>query len=135
MEISDQIIKVLDALAEKIGLAIDWSSNNILPYLQQLCNKYVNYKISISVLWYIIGLGIVALGYVLLHKLKKNKDFGVTKYSSIGDDNFNRQLCYLGVYLVFVIGVIIIILQSVNIITCTTFPEKIILEEIMPLIK
>ena len=32
--ISDGIIKVLDSLADKFGIAIDWTSSNILPYLQ-----------------------------------------------------------------------------------------------------
>lgn len=38
---SEEVIKILDALAEKFGLAIDWTSANVLPYLQQLCDKYV----------------------------------------------------------------------------------------------
>lgn len=33
---SEEVIKILDALAEKFGLAIDWTSANVLPYLQQL---------------------------------------------------------------------------------------------------
>lgn len=35
----EEIIKVLDALAEKFGLAIDWTSNNVIPYLETLCGK------------------------------------------------------------------------------------------------
>lgn len=135
MEVSDQIIKVLDVLAEKIGLVIDWGSNNVLPYVQQLCSKYVNYRISISILWSIVGISIFAFGFTLLHKLKKNKEFGITRYKCLDDDYFIRQLSYVGIYCVFAVGVLIIILQSVNIITCITFPEKIILEELMPLIK
>lgn len=29
---SEEVIKILDALAEKFGLAIDWTSANVLPY-------------------------------------------------------------------------------------------------------
>lgn len=43
---SEEVIKILDALAEKFGLAIDWTSANVLPYLQQLCGKYVTYEIG-----------------------------------------------------------------------------------------
>ena len=32
--VSDQIIKVLDNLCDKFGLAIDWSSKNVQPYLR-----------------------------------------------------------------------------------------------------
>lgn len=33
MTVSDQIINVLDALCEKFGLVIDWTSENVVPYL------------------------------------------------------------------------------------------------------
>ena len=33
---SEEIIKVLDALAEKFGVAVDWTSANVIPYLEQL---------------------------------------------------------------------------------------------------
>ena len=35
---SDEVIKVIDALAERFGIVIDWSSENVIPYLQQLCD-------------------------------------------------------------------------------------------------
>ena len=31
MEISQQVIKVLDAVCDKFGIAIDWTSNNVIP--------------------------------------------------------------------------------------------------------
>ena len=31
---SNEIIKVLDALSDKLGIAVDWTSENVLPYLQ-----------------------------------------------------------------------------------------------------
>lgn len=33
MQVSDQIIQVLDAICDKFGLAVDWTSTNVLPYL------------------------------------------------------------------------------------------------------
>ena len=54
--VSDQIIKVLDNLCEKFGLAIDWSSKNIQPYLEELMAKAVNYKIAMSIMWLISGI-------------------------------------------------------------------------------
>lgn len=53
---SEEIIKVLDALAEKFGLAVDWTSANVIPYLEQLCGKYVNYEIVTSVIWLLFGI-------------------------------------------------------------------------------
>lgn len=42
MQMSEQIIQVLDYLGKKLGLTIDWTSENVLPYVQTLCDKYIN---------------------------------------------------------------------------------------------
>ena len=47
--LSDEIIKILDALAERVGLVIDWTSKNVIPYLEQLSTKYINYEIATSI--------------------------------------------------------------------------------------
>lgn len=62
--VSDQIIKVLDNLCEKFGLAIDWSSKNIQPYLEELMAKAVNYKFSIATMWLIIGIILFVIGCI-----------------------------------------------------------------------
>lgn len=33
MEVSKQIIEVLDNLCEKFGVVIDWNAKNVLPYV------------------------------------------------------------------------------------------------------
>ena len=58
---SDDVIKILDALSEKIGLSIDWTSQNVVPYINQLCRKYVNYEIATSVIWIILGVCVLFL--------------------------------------------------------------------------
>ena len=58
---SDDVIKILDALSEKIGLSIDWTSQNVVPYINQLCRKYVNYEITTSVIWIILGVCVLFL--------------------------------------------------------------------------
>lgn len=53
---SEEIIKVLDNLAERFGVAVDWTSINVIPYLQELCSKYITYEIATSVTWLVIGI-------------------------------------------------------------------------------
>lgn len=65
---SDEVIKILDALTERLGLAIDWSSSNVLPYFQELCNKYVTYEIVTSIIWIVIGITLLFCGRCLLKK-------------------------------------------------------------------
>lgn len=127
---SEEIIKVLDALAEKFGLAVDWTSTNVIPYLEQLCGKYVNYEIATSVVWMLLGLLLCIVGAICYKIVYKHKDWGVTYYETISDDYFGRELIYFGIISIFVISSIMIITQIFDIVTCFTFPEKIIIEEL-----
>lgn len=68
---SEEVIKILDALAEKFGLAIDWTSANVLPYLQQLCGKYVTYEIATSVVWILIDICLLFVGKYAIGKAKQ----------------------------------------------------------------
>ena len=127
---SEEIIKVLDALAEKFGLAVDWTSANVIPYLEQLCDKYVNYEIATSVVWIMLGLLFFIVGIICYKIVYKHKDWGVTYYETISDDYFGRGLIYFGVILIFVVASLMVITQIFDIVTCFTFPEKIIIEEL-----
>lgn len=60
MQLSDQIIQVLEYLGEKMGVTIDWSQQNVLPYVKQICEKYIRYEIASSVMWMAVGLILVA---------------------------------------------------------------------------
>ena len=127
---SEEIIKVLDALAEKFGVAVDWTSANVIPYLEQLCGKYVNYEIATSVVWITLGLLFFIVGIICYKIVYKHKDWGVTYYKTMSDDYFWRGLIYFGVISIFVVASLMVITQIFDIVTCFTFPEKIIIEEL-----
>ena len=127
---SEEIIKVLDALAEKFGLTVDWTSANVIPYLEQLCGKYVNYEIATSIVWIMLGLLFFIVGIICYKIVYKHKDWGVIYYKTISDDYFGRGLIYFGVISIFVVASLMIVTQIFDIVTCFTFPEKIIIEEL-----
>lgn len=127
---SEEIIKVLDALADKFGIAVDWTSSNVVPYLEQLCGKYVNYEIATSVVWIMLGLLFFIVGIICYKIVYKHKDWGVTYYKTMSDDYFWRGLIYFGVISIFVVASLMVITQIFDIVTCFTFPEKIIIEEL-----
>ena len=119
---SKEVIKILDALAEKFGLAIDWTSANVLPYLQQLCRKYVIYEIATSTVWMIFGIGLLLFGNYMKNKAKR--------YLEDADDcDFGFILMGLSIG-AFIIGIAIIMNRAFNIVTCVTFPEKLIIKEL-----
>ena len=45
MSFSSQFIEVLDALCEKFGIAIDWTSKNVMPYVTDLDARIITYEI------------------------------------------------------------------------------------------
>ena len=126
---SEEIIKVLDALAEKFGLAIDWTSANVIPYLEQLCGKYVNYEIATSVVWLILGVISLLVGKWGIKKTKYCYNrYEEERYS---DWDVGSIFAGIGTGVVLLTGIIVIICQVFDIVTCFMFPEKIILDELM----
>lgn len=125
---SEEVIKILNALAEKFGIAIDWTSANVLPYLQQLCGKYVTYEIATSVVWILIGICLLFVGKYVIEKAK----YCWEKYNEDLGSYYDVGTIWLGILAgcVIVGGIIVVLCQTFDIITCITFPEKIIIEEL-----
>ena len=51
---SDEIIKILDDLGQRFGIAIDWSAQNVMPYLKDLMSRFINYEMITSVVWMVV---------------------------------------------------------------------------------
>lgn len=117
---SDEIIKILDALTEKLGLAIDWSSSNVLPYFQQVCNKYITYEIITSIIWIVIGIMLLLGGRYLFKKREYINDMFL---------EFDEMIIAAIIAMVL-IGGLMIVTQVLDIATCITFPEKMVLREL-----
>lgn len=119
MAFSDQFIKILDALCEKIGVTIDWTANNITPYLQDLMQRFIKYETYTSLVWLVLGIAGVIFFLMLAHKEAK---------SEYGDSGF--------VTLFFAAAVICMMLpikQTMDIIEVNTIPEKTIIRYVQSL--
>lgn len=124
MKFSEEIIKILDDLANRLGVAIDWSSKNVVPYLEDLCGRYMSYEIAVSIVWIVLAVIAGVIGFIVLRKHPK---LGVDPFDG---DPFIRVLMYI---LFIVIPVVLIVVNVLHIIPCVILPEKIILEELMSL--
>ena len=123
MNVSEQIIQVIDNLAQKFGIAIDWSAENIVPIVQQLADKYISYEISTSVFFIIlssVGISIGVILYTIAMINRKALYFDLEEI--IG--------CTVAFFLWIVVCCIPISVQTIDIIKCNTFPELIIAEYI-----
>lgn len=134
MSVSNEIIKVLDAIAEKFGLAIDWTAENVIPYLEQLCGKYINYEIVTSIIWFVLGLILIVLGFVFIKSFNKYYDMSkdTEKYYSCQRDEYETMAFIYGILIIlcFLFGIGIALEQMFDVATCLTFPEKMLIEEI-----
>lgn len=104
---SNEIIKILDAICDKFGLAIDWTSQNVMPYVERLCEHIVQYELSSSILYILIAILAIVLA------------IGIYK----GDEDyvgFSAIIC--------IVAFIVICKQLFDILAATTFPEKILIE-------
>lgn len=117
---SENLIKVFDYLGEKFGVAIDWTSQNVMPYVQDLSNRIIRYEILTSTFWIAVGL----IGFII---------------SAIGfkqclksDDSEDREV----VFLPFILGIMCVVIigaQALDIIQAICIPEKTILDMISTL--
>lgn len=116
MQISDEVIKILEYLGQKIGVTIDWTSNNVLPYVEQLCKKFIMWEINTSFAWiWIMGIVFVlALGFAIL--IRCLYDWDGIEWVIFGG--------------IAVIALVVIGCQIFDIIECQTFPEKAIYDYI-----
>lgn len=117
MNFSSQFIEVLDALCAKFGIVIDWTSQNVMPYLTDLATRLVNYEIWTNVAWIVI----LGVAFVVIWKLTKN---------ARKDDSFgNEGICACAWVACGFIGIIFVVVACVevfDIIRALIIPEVVI---------
>lgn len=135
MKVSEQIIEVIDALCEKFGIAIDWTAENVMPYIEKLCVKFINYEIYTSVAWMCFWCGLTLLCWTITAFLVR----GARKLEYPWDDDYVVTYIAIGGLVVsgFIsfITVCVIGCQIFDIIEATAFPEKTIYDYISGLIR
>lgn len=137
MTVSEQIIQVIDALCEKFGIAINWTNENVVPYLEVLCGKLITYEICTSIAWMVI-MTLASIGSIVAAK----KFYPTFKN---GWDKNARSCCDMGWQFASVLAIIALAIinisticvlgqQIMDIIKCAVFPEMYIFEYISALV-
>ena len=124
MTVSSEIIEVLDYLGEKFGIAIDWTSNNVLPYLQTLADKFIKWEISTSIVWIIIA-AFVMVAMIVLMNLK-----GIREINEETDG-----MLWIPIIALILASFMIICVQIFDIVECNIFPEKALYDFIKVMLK
>lgn len=135
----DEVIKVLEHLGEQFGIAIDWSSTNVMPYLQDLMYRIAKYGIYQNVSNIIYCLVFLLLLVFVTEKLYKTAYKYANIYEKTNDsDDKNTAMSFTVGFLISLIVTIItaiiticVIKTSVDeIIELNTVPEKYVIEMI-----
>lgn len=116
MTFSDQFIQILDVLCAKFGIVIDWTSQNVMPYLTDLAARLINYEIWTSVAWTVLS-GVI---FFVTWKLTKN---------ACKADDLLDSACFFGWGMRLITLIFFIVITSVeifDIIRALTIPEVVI---------
>lgn len=134
---SDEIIKVLEYLSEKVGLAIDWTSekvaSDIMPYLQEVYHRCVVWGIVQNLIGVFVGLVLIVSAVVILRKLlKAYKGEKETKYElfDCGDPTLLGIISIICVITFSVSGFIVFCVALTDTLDWVIFPEGQILKMI-----
>ena len=111
---SDELIKTFDYLLSQFGIAVDWTDENVIPYIQTLAEKLVRFEINTSIMGLVVGVVVLTVGVWIFVKDIKDWDSGVF---------------ILGAILIIVAG-IVCCCQVYDIIKCVSFPELYVFEYI-----
>lgn len=127
MTFSKQFIEIMDDLAKRFGIIVDWSSNNVIPYLQGLSTRIINYEIYTSLTWMVMVL-ILGIPLSIISYKKYNKTLALKEKE--GTRRYDDLLG--GCMIVFVISSLAVLLvtgsEVFDIVEALTLPEKTIFD-------
>ena len=138
---SEEIIKVLDDLADRFGIAVDWTSQNVMPMLQQLFNRMQTYGIAIHTFAIVIcAIGIIASVIYFILAYKSYRQCSITMKDNLLHKWHNYQnqawlsdtgiTCMIIASSIFSVSFIAIFYNSVQLIKCIILPELYVLNYI-----
>lgn len=68
---SEEIIKVLDYIGQQLGIAIDWTSENIWPQILDIFGRYRILQLIYCSLWIVVYIAIIIIFTILWVKVIK----------------------------------------------------------------
>ena len=125
---SEEIIKVLDELGKRFGIVIDWSNQNIIPYLQELLKRFICYRNITACVWIIISIAMTISGVVMIRFL--NKWIKSENFNSDYEDEGLAIVGYAFSICIIALGIGLIIGNMFGIVKNVCMPEMVVYEYI-----
>ena len=127
---SEEIIKVIDELGKRFGVAIDWSNQNIIPYLQELLKRFICYRNITACVLIITSIAMTIGGVVMINFLNKWKKSDNYNKSYGSEDDLLAELGYIFSICIITLGIGLIIGNMFGIVKNICMPEMVVYEYI-----
>ena len=134
MSFSSELIAVLDYLAKKLGIAIDWTNENVMPYLKDLTARFIEHEILHG---YLVVIGWAAFLLFFTCWLIPSHIIAKRRY----EYNWDYLTCWVAGaawvgFIICCLGTLIAaIYEGFHILECYKMPEKVIIDYIQGLIE
>ncbi len=124
---STEIIKVLDNICEKVGVAIDWTDANIAPLAIQAIENYCTYSIVACAIQIVIGLVLLFISYKLMKRAS----------ASVSDDCDYDVMCACAVFVIvlIIVGATLVFYHIFELTRWVFAPEFALIKEFSYLLK
>ena len=128
---SSEVSEVLNTLGEKFGLFVDWSQQNVQPYIEDLIQRVAQYKIATNICGLVILTLIITASTIMIIRFCKMKSSGRI---TVNNDEFEIGLMVVSA-VCLIMGIIISIFVIQDIFKCYYVPEMVFIEEVKSSIK
>lgn len=81
---NQEIINVLNYLGEQLGIAIDWTSENVWPQVMDILGRYRLFELVSTGFWLIVEIVMAICAFLLFKEMAKN----YMKIEANHEDNF-----------------------------------------------
>jgi hypothetical protein len=144
---NEELCNVIDKIAEKIGVAIDWSSENVMPYIQDIIQRYRAMSIIETIIVMAVCAIVMTICVIVAIKMAKGIINGLNnRVSSIWFDADHKDSYYDDastfsaamttlITILFLISFIVLCIATGNLIRWIYVPEVKFLELLKDLIK
>lgn len=128
---SNQLVELLKELANQMGIAVDWTSNNIRPYIIDIMGRLARYEIFTSVIWILFFVIVILVAVKLIRmSYKRFKD----EEDYIWDEELFFPIA-IGMSIVILFFSLCIIVQCYDIGEAIYTPELLLIEQLKSLSK
>ena len=130
----NKLIEAVEHLFTKFGIAVDWSKDNILPYITELYERVVSRGIILSIFGVITALAMVIIPALVFKKIYRDS---LGEENTLLWDDWGETPSILGWMAIVLgglclgIGIFLFIDSLVNLIDWITIPEVAFFEKIM----